>query len=87
MCYGEQAYNNHSLLFATQVATKIGYRRLIFLGCDLIDNELHQIDDTLQRWHPYALEQGIVWENASPLSLLQAWMPDCMTEEALLIPQ
>jgi hypothetical protein len=84
---GEQMCHNHSLLFATQVASKMGYRRLIFLGVDLTSNELHQIDDTMHQWHPRALDQGIKWENASPLSLLQAWMPDCETKEALCIPQ
>lgn len=76
---------NHSLLFAVQVAALLGYERLIFLGVDLTSNELHTISDVMRLWWPAAQAAGVTWQNASPLSLLEEWMPHCETEEALVI--
>lgn len=66
---------NDSLLFGVQVAGCLGYRRLVFIGCDLIENERWAISDTLREWWPIAKAAGMEWLNASPLSTLKEWMP------------
>ena len=76
---------NYSLLFAVQIAHKLGYKRLIFVGVDLTDQSLYKIGDVLKQWWWKARDLGLQWENASPLSHLQEWMPDCTSEESLKI--
>lgn len=71
---------NYSLLFAVQVAPRLGFDRLIFIGCDLLDNELHPIADVLKLWHPLARKAGIEWLNASRMSILGEWMPQWMPQ-------
>lgn len=74
-CVAGPLPRNHSLLFAVQVAARLGFNRCLFVGCDLLDNESWAITDVLQTWWPPAKAAGIVWENASPISSLDAWMP------------
>lgn len=66
---------NYSLLFAVQLAPKLGYKRCVFMGCDMLLNELSPIGDVLEAWWPRAKSMGIEWFNASPISILRAWMP------------
>ena len=72
---------NHSLLFSVQVAHRLGFTRLIFLGCDFTSQELYPIEAVLREWWPAAKDAGFIWENASPVSMLQAWMPRCESGE------
>jgi hypothetical protein len=76
---------NDSLLFGVQVAAHLGYRRMIFLGVDLNENDRWPTNDELRRWWPQAKEAGLTWENASPVSMLQCWMPTCRSGERLVI--
>jgi hypothetical protein len=76
---------NDSLLFAVQVAAHLGFARQIFLGVDLTTSDREMTNDELLRWWPMAKDAGITWENASPVSRLQEWMPDCVTEERLVL--
>lgn len=74
---------NNSLLFGVQVAARMGFKRMIFVGCDLQDDygppECPSLgSDTsfiLQGWHDRAQACGIEWLAASPRSRLAAWMP------------
>lgn len=59
---------DHPLLFAVQVAAKIGYRRCVFIG---FDDEI----ETLSDWHPHAIDSGLEWLNASRYSALCECMP------------
>ena len=69
---------HNSLLFAVQVAPRLGFERLVFVGVDLL-GPLVVVSDYLQRWYPIAAREGIEWVNASPLSTLCEWMPEAET--------
>lgn len=73
---------NDSMLLAVQVAARLGFRRLEFIGCDLLDNDRWPISDVLKDWHGHAKESGIEWVNLSPISTLREWMPS--NEEVLV---
>jgi hypothetical protein len=73
---------NHSLLFGVQVAHKLGFRRLIFIGVDFTEPGLYPINDVMKQWYWKIRDLGLEWENASPMSLMQEWMPDCTGDEA-----
>lgn len=67
---------NNSLLFSVQVVAHLGYRRVIFAGCDL--NKLigqMYIAAVLQQWWPLAKEAGIKWVCGSPGSQLAKFLP------------
>ena len=82
ICNGPLMDRRHTLLFAVQVLLRLGYDRVTFVGVDLISG--HQsINSIMEQWYGRALEQGIKWYNASPLSALQAWMPDAPVQERI----
>jgi len=74
---------NYSLFFAVQLAARLGYERLIFVGCDLLENELRPINNVMREWWPLAVEAGQEWVNASPLSTFCEWMPEAKQVERL----
>lgn len=76
---------HNSLLFAVQIAPRLGYDRLLFIGCDLLDEGLFPISDQLRRWHVHAEAARIEWVNASPLSTLCSWMPSALPHEMMMV--
>lgn len=70
------APRHNSLLFAVQVAARLGFKRCVFIGCDLLEPGHIPVADMLRQWWPIALQHGIEWQNASPLSTLCEWMPN-----------
>jgi hypothetical protein len=70
-----------SMLFAVQLAPRLGFRRLVFIGCDLL-GPLVVVSDLLRRWHKPALAAGCEWLNASRISTLCEWMPDYESSDA-----
>jgi hypothetical protein len=61
----------HSLLFAVQVVHQLGYRRIVFNGCDLEYPRTSKAIDlyrTIIAWHEKATELGFVWCSTAPLS-------------------
>jgi hypothetical protein len=65
----------HSLLFAVQVLYRVGYRKLVFTGCDLHSPELWPIVDQMERWHVAAMDAGMEWVCATERSLLSLFLP------------
>ena len=76
---------HNSLLLAVQIAPRLGYDRLLFIGVDLLDDGLAALSTQLQAWHPKALAMNIAWLNASPLSRLCEWMPYAQPSEMMQI--
>lgn len=66
---------HNSLIFAAQVAPRLGCRRCIFIGVDLL-GPMRIVSEYLKTWYPIAQQCGIEWQNASPLSSLCEWMPN-----------
>lgn len=66
---------HNSLLFAVQLAPRLGFSRCVFIGCDLLPDGLLPVADTLRSWWPAAQSAGVEWVNASSLSTLCEWMP------------
>jgi hypothetical protein len=64
-----------SALMAVQVAHRLGYRDLCFVGCDFTDPLLAPVVDVLEEWHVLAGRLGFNWLNLSPLSHLQRFVP------------
>lgn len=63
---------NNTMIFAVQIAHRMGYDRLHFLGCDFTGDaggyaHLLQI---LSDWYHIAQDQGMEWFNLSPVSKL-----------------
>jgi len=65
---------HNSLLFALQLAPRLGFSRIEFVGVDLLGG-LAVVSDYLRTWHPLARAAGIEWVNLSPISTLCEWMP------------
>lgn len=61
----------NSLFMAIQIATKMGYRHIRFIGVDL-DQELYKsVIVFMKRWHRDAERNGIEWVNHSATSALK----------------
>ena len=69
------ATRHNSLLFAVQLAPRLGFNRCIFIGVDLLGG-LEVVSDLLLEWWPIAQAHSIEWRNASLLSTLCEWMPN-----------
>lgn len=65
----------NSLLMSVQIAALLGYTRLYFAGCDLLDEEYAHVADVLRLWHPVAHSLGIQWLTISPHSALSYFLP------------
>lgn len=65
----------HSMLFATQVAARLGYTRHLFIGCDLHGDRFPVQRATMREWWPLARAAGIEWVNLSPSSALAEFLP------------
>lgn len=67
----------NSLLAAVQVATRLGFKRLKFIGVDLLPESGY--GDTLaivmREWHADAVKHGYEWVNLSPVSRLAEFVP------------
>lgn len=61
----------NSLFMALQVATRLGYRQLRFIGVDLDQEFYDSAIVFLKRWHLDAYKNGIEWINHSPQSSLR----------------
>jgi hypothetical protein len=64
----------NSLIFAVQIAVQLGYKRLLFAGCDLNEPGYEVVTATLRDWMPIAAEHGVEWVNISPESALSEFM-------------
>ena len=71
----------YSLFPAVQIAHRIGYKRLVFIGVDLLEQDLVPMADALRPWYYAARLEGLEWYTASTLSTLCEWMPP--SEEAI----
>lgn len=67
-----RAFN--SLFMAVQVATRLGYRHLRFIGVDLDQEFYKSVIVILKRWHLDADRNDIVWVNNSPQSELREFV-------------
>ena len=65
----------NSWLMAVQIAAKLGYRRILFAGCDFSHDCYDAIAPTIERWHGIFADAGIEWINLSPGSRLACWLP------------
>jgi hypothetical protein len=75
----------HSLLFAVQVAARMGYQRLLFVGVDLLGVEMEPVNRALESWRGWFADHGVELVNASPLSALCEWMPFAGPGEAMVL--
>lgn len=65
---------NNSMVFAVQIAHRMGYERLHFVGCDFANSDpacFGNLIALLSDWYQMACEQGKEWINHSPDSLLR----------------
>jgi hypothetical protein len=76
--WGQGIFNN-SLLMAVQVMPRMGYDRIVFVGCDLKLPQLQPVASVLHTWHPIAERFGVEWLNASPASALANFLPELET--------
>jgi len=65
-----------SMIFAVQVAAWMGFRRLIFVGCDLTHAVYELVTPTLKQWYPAAQKHGIEWVCDTPGSPLAEFMAE-----------
>jgi hypothetical protein len=65
----------HSMLFGIQLAARLGYRRLMFIGCDLHGDRFPVQRATMREWWPQARDAGMEWANLSPTSALAEFLP------------
>jgi hypothetical protein len=65
----------NSLFPAVQIAHRLGYKRLVFIGVDLLEQDMVPLADALREWYWPARLDGLIWETASTLSTLCEWMP------------
>ncbi len=65
----------NSMLFAVQVAYRLGYRDLQFLGCDMLDDFNEPAANTLRKFYPAAQAAGMDWVSLSPESRLNEFLP------------
>lgn len=77
----------NSLFMAIQVAVKLGYRQLRFIGVDLDQEFYESVIVFVKRWAKDAAKNGIEWVNHSPKSALREFVmndlimdPDEMAE-------
>lgn len=63
----------NSMLWAVQVASCMGYKRLWFIGCDLKDEKYRPMVERLADWKAVAEEEGIVWVCGSRESRLASF--------------
>lgn len=73
----------NSLIAAVQIATRLGYKRLKFIGVDLLPETGY--GDTLalvmEAWHKHAVKAGYEWINLSPVSRLREFVPSIPTQD------
>lgn len=72
----------NSMLFAVQLAHRLGYRTLLFAGCDLNGPGYQEHRNTMERWYGMARERGFRWFNLSAASALAAFVPAATREAA-----
>jgi hypothetical protein len=68
--------SRNTLVFATQLAARFGYRRLLFIGCDLVEASESRMR-VLRECHRQSLKAGIEWMNLSARSRLREFVPTC----------
>lgn len=61
----------NSLFMAIQVAVRLGYKHLRFIGVDLDQDFYDSVIVFMQRWHKDAARNGIEWTNHSAVSNLR----------------
>lgn len=71
---------NYSLLAAVQVAPRLGYDEIIFVGVDLVSSDPTEkahvpIAAVMRDWYPLAQEAGIEWTVATAPSALSDFLP------------
>ena len=57
---GKDGKRSHSLLFAVQVVARLGFKRVMFNGCDCLKG-LSWVSEALDEWQPLAEAAGIEW--------------------------
>lgn len=62
-----RVYN--SLLFAVQVATRLGFRTLKFIGVDLSEEGFASVAKIMRDWHGHAARRGYEWINLGQTSI------------------
>jgi hypothetical protein len=65
----------HSLLFAVQLVARHGFKRVEFIGCDLLGKRFPVQRATMREWMPLAESHGIEWVNLGAGSALGDFMP------------
>jgi hypothetical protein len=70
----ESFVEHHTMLFAVQVLYLLGYKHLIFGGCDMLDQYSHVVVATLQEWYQMR-PADVQWFNLSSLSYLANFVP------------
>lgn len=72
----------HSMLFGIQLAAMLGYRTIMFIGCDLHGDRFPVQRATMREWWPQAIDAGMTWLNLAPESALADFLPSAMQEVA-----
>lgn len=72
------AHTCNSLTFAVQVAHRLGYRQIGFVGTDMVAPIYHRAVDLLERCWDIARDDGAEWVSYNyPESPLSAYLPAC----------
>ena len=77
----------NSLFPAIQVGHRLGYRRLAFVGVDLLEPEFDTMAEALESWYHIATSQGLEWVTASDVSRLFEFMPLGEAEHAMMLTE
>jgi hypothetical protein len=65
----------NSLLMAVQVATRLGFKTIKFIGVDLVDVGYgDSLVEAMRSWHKHAVRRGITWVNLAPESRLSSFV-------------
>jgi hypothetical protein len=67
----------NSWFFAVQVAHRLGYRRLYFIGCDFLDRRFDRCGAWAREFWELARAAGHEWVNLSPDSMLRFLPTEC----------
>jgi len=65
----------NSWFMSVQVAYRLGYRRLFFIGCDFTEERFVPCRVWAEEFYRLAVDAGMEWFNLSPVSVLGEFLP------------
>jgi len=72
---GEDGVIRNSWFMAVQIAARLGYRRMYFIGCDFLGDHYKHCRVRLAAWYDLARRSGLEWINVGAGSALAEHVP------------